>query len=137
MTNQKNRYFAGRRGAESWFSFSNHGRRQRKRIPPTPPVKSPRLRQPDSLPNVLVVADMPADLTRMTALLRGGGFAVWPTSCPGQALDILREHADRIGLALLGLRRPDADVLSLARTLCEARPGLLCCVLGENAGAGD
>jgi hypothetical protein len=133
MRNKKP-YFAGGPGAEFWFSLSNPGRMQPKNIQPTPPAKSPRLRQPDSFSNALVVADDSADLTRLADSLHGGGFAVWPTSGSAQALDVLRENADRIGLALLGLKCPDADAVTLARTLCEARPGLICCVLGEDEG---
>jgi hypothetical protein len=93
------------------------------------------LNHPDSQSNVLIVADRPADLSRLDASLRGCGFTVWLASGPDEALDVLRSASGRIGLALLALSPLAAE--ALAKALCDARPGLLYSVLDPAAPPGE
>jgi two-component system, cell cycle response regulator DivK len=65
--------------------------------------------------SALVIDDTPANVKLLTALLKANGFAVTVATSGEAALEIAKRDAFR--LALLDLRLPGIDGLTVARTL--------------------
>jgi response regulator RpfG family c-di-GMP phosphodiesterase len=86
-----------------------------------------------SLRKVLLVDDEPLVVSFLKTALRMHGFLVWPAASGKEALRLLGEHPQEIGLALLEQRLPDMSIDELLAGLLRINPALRCCVMGGTA----
>lgn len=75
-----------------------------------------------ALPQVLIVDDDAAVLDVARSMARAVGWHALVCDHPGQAVELFREHADRIRAVLVDLHMPGADGVALARTFRELAP---------------
>lgn len=73
---------------------------------------------------ILVVDDQPEVRAVLQDMLERLGWQVKAAGGPDEALRILAERADEIGLALVDVMMPDCDGVSLALRLRQIHPGL-------------
>ena len=83
---------------------------------------------------VLVAIDDPAIRQLLEYGLSHYGLVVWAAASGPEALDLFRQHANAIHLALLNVRLPRLDGPETLRALRELRPGLPCCFMSGGTG---
>jgi DNA-binding NtrC family response regulator len=82
---------------------------------------------------LLVVEDEPIILQLLLGYLHNLGVAAYGAPGALEAEQLLREHADEVGGALIDLCLRDADGVETRRRLERVKPGLRCCLM---SGAG-
>jgi two-component system, OmpR family, response regulator len=83
---------------------------------------------------VLVVEDEPAIGSLLELALTPHGFTVWTATGGREALELFRQHADEISLALLDVQMPGLDGPETFRALRALRPDLICCFMSGSTG---
>lgn len=82
--------------------------------------------------SILVADDEPAILRFMGQLLKFQGFTAYCAADGVEALELYREHTDKIGLVVTDLNMPRLGGIDLIRTLRgEARPPVLAAMTGR------
>lgn len=83
---------------------------------------------------VLVVDDEPMVRQLLELALSLHGFQVWTAAGGREAVELLRQHADEIGLALLDVQMPELDGPWTLAALRQINPELRCCFMSGNTG---
>ena len=83
--------------------------------------------------DVLVVEDQEAIRLMMRAILEGAGFVVREAVTGEAAVEVFRQHAGSIGLAVLDRHLPGMDGIATARVLRQQDPELPLCFMTGNA----
>jgi DNA-binding NtrC family response regulator len=85
--------------------------------------------EPSSRIHLLVVDDERAIVEMLRIGLERQGFSVWSATGAQEALDLYRQHAATIPLALLDVRIPELDGPALLGELQQLNPALTCCFM--------
>lgn len=77
-------------------------------------------------PGVLIAEDEPVVRDLLAYMLEGLGFTAWTAADGRAAVDLYRQHADRIGALLFDIHMPGLDGPEALRTLRELAPNVGC-----------
>jgi CheY-like chemotaxis protein len=77
-----------------------------------------------SQPKILVVEDNGALRRLMLRILEGSGYAVVEAASGAQGLEVFREHASSLALAIVDMVMPGISGLDLAAEMERQRPGM-------------
>jgi two-component system, cell cycle sensor histidine kinase and response regulator CckA len=80
--------------------------------------------QNGSQPKILVVEDNGALRRLMLRILEGSGYTVFEAASGAQGLEIFREHAPTLALAIVDMVMPGISGLDVAAELERQRPGM-------------
>jgi len=83
---------------------------------------------------VLIVDDDAGVRACLRACLEHSGIPVWAAASGREALDVCREHGDRISVALLDVQMPGLDGPQTLVRLREVRPGLCSFFMSSDPG---
>jgi CheY-like chemotaxis protein len=97
-------------------------------ISPQPPA------EPPEGPGVLVADDEALVRRLLNDALHAHGFRVWLAADGEEAVDLFRQHADAIALALLDVRMPRRNGPETLTALRALKPQLLACFVSGHTG---
>jgi two-component system cell cycle sensor histidine kinase/response regulator CckA len=78
---------------------------------------------------ILVVDDDAAVRSGLERVLRRRGFAVWAAAGGAEAVDLYREHAERIGVVLTDVRMPGVNGADTVAALRRLDPAVRVCFM--------
>ena len=90
---------------------------------------------PSSFPdarNILVVDDEAAIRRLVSSFFEREGYTCWIASTGEKAVNMFRDHASEIGLALIDVRMPGMDGVQTLTALKKINPELRCCFMTGN-----
>jgi CheY-like chemotaxis protein len=93
------------------------------------------VRQPCDKPGVLVVDDEQMVRIMLQLSLERNGFDVWLAGSGQEAIDLYRQHTDKIAVVVLDVRMPGLDGPHTLEGLRELNPDVQACFMSGETGA--
>lgn len=86
-------------------------------------------------PGILITDDEPLVRRLLQLVLEQQGFTVWLAANGREAVELYRQHRQKIAVVLLDVRMPELDGPQALAALREFAPNLVCCFMTGHAGA--